>query len=195
MRGFLIIGNEAFTGPFNLSDLPGAGRVDVLCRCVSQALFLSHSIRKGVEVYLLLLGKPDPPKAIRIRSDELRRMSPDERNIAGHIRKAVSFRPSGEWLEVNSGVHVSRKNLDELLSELSKSYRIYYLREDGKDIREEVAKLRDSLFVLGDHLGVKREDEEKILEFATGILSVSRLSLMAEQCIAILNYELDRCDA
>ncbi len=31
MRGFLIIGNEAFTEPFNLSDLRGAGRMDILC--------------------------------------------------------------------------------------------------------------------------------------------------------------------
>jgi tRNA (pseudouridine54-N1)-methyltransferase len=148
MRGFLIIGNEAFTEPFNLSDLPGAGRMDILCRCVSQALFLSHSIRKGVEVYLLLLGEPDPPKAIRIISDELRRMSPDERNIGGHLRKAVSFKASKDWMEANSGVYVARKTLRDLLVEVSESYEIYYLREDGRDIREEVTKMKNPLFVL-----------------------------------------------
>ncbi|MDK2796369.1 MAG: tRNA (pseudouridine54-N1)-methyltransferase [Archaeoglobaceae archaeon] len=194
MRGFLIIGNEAFTEPFNLSDLPGAGRMDILCRCVSQALFLSHSIRKNVEVYLLLLGKPDPPKAIRIRSGELRRMSPDERNIGGHIRKAVGFKPQAEWTETNSGIYVARKTLRELLAEISKSYEIYYLREDGKDIREQVSKMKNPLFVLGDHTGVRREDEDTIIEFSSGILSVSKLSLMAEQCIAIVNYELDRAN-
>ncbi|MEM3391660.1 MAG: tRNA (pseudouridine(54)-N(1))-methyltransferase TrmY, partial [Archaeoglobaceae archaeon] len=71
MRSFLIIGNEAVTEPFNLNDIPGAGRMDILCRCVSQALFLSHSIRKDVEVFSLLLGKPDPPKVVRIVSNEL----------------------------------------------------------------------------------------------------------------------------
>ncbi|MCS7143921.1 MAG: tRNA (pseudouridine(54)-N(1))-methyltransferase TrmY [Archaeoglobaceae archaeon] len=192
MRGFLILGNEAFTEPFNLSDLTGAGRVDILCRCVSQALFLSHSMRRGVEVYLLLLGEPDPPKAIRIRSDELRRMSPDERNIAGHIRKAVSFKLTKDWVETNSGIHVSRKTLKELLAELSNLYEIYYLREDGKDIREQVSKMKNPLFILGDHLGVKRAEENVILEFTKDVISVSKLSLMAEQCVAIVNYELDR---
>ncbi|MEM1578945.1 MAG: tRNA (pseudouridine(54)-N(1))-methyltransferase TrmY [Archaeoglobaceae archaeon] len=192
MRGFLVIGNEAFTEPFNLSDLPGAGRMDILCRCVSQALFLSHSIRRDVEVFLVLLGKPDPPKVIRIRSNELRRMSPDERNIAGHIRKAVGFKITKEWTETNSGIFVARKTLLELLKELSKNYRIYYMREDGKDLREVISKISDPLFIVGDHIGVKKEEEEVLLSFTDTIVSVSKLSLMAEQCIAIANYELDR---
>ncbi|MCS7130099.1 MAG: tRNA (pseudouridine(54)-N(1))-methyltransferase TrmY [Archaeoglobaceae archaeon] len=194
MRGFLIIGNEAFTEPFNLSDLPGAGRIDVLCRCISQALFLSHSIRKGVEVYLLLLGEPDPPKVMRIKSDELRRMSPDERNVAGHIRKAVGFKISKDWVETNSGIFVARKNLNELLIELSKNYEIYYMREDGKDIRDVVTTMKNPLFILGDHLGVKKREEDLILGFIKSTISVSKFSLMAEQCIAIANYELDRAE-
>ncbi|HID42466.1 MAG TPA: tRNA (pseudouridine(54)-N(1))-methyltransferase TrmY, partial [Archaeoglobaceae archaeon] len=36
MRGFLVVGNRAATGNFNLNDLPGsAGRMDILCRCVA----------------------------------------------------------------------------------------------------------------------------------------------------------------
>jgi len=192
MRSFLIIGNEAVTEPFNLNDIPGAGRMDILCRCVSQALFLSHSIRKDVEVFLLLLGKPDPPKVVRIVSNELRRMSPDERNIAGHIRKAVGYKLTKDWTETNSGIHASKKTLKELLTELSTSWEIYYLREDGKDLREQVSKIKNPLFIIGDHIGVKRAEEDIILEFTREVLSVSRLSLMAEQCVAIVNYELDR---
>lgn len=192
MRSFLVIGNEAVTEPFSLNDIPGAGRMDILCRCVSQALFLSHSIRRDVEVFLLLLGKPDPPKVIRIVSNELRRMSPDERNIAGHIRKALSFKATKDWTETNSGVFVSRKNLEELMSELSKRYSIYYMREDGVDLSEIVSTIKDPLFVLGDHLGVKEADEEILLNFASKIVSVSNLSLMAEQCITIAHYLLDK---
>ncbi|MEM0202959.1 MAG: tRNA (pseudouridine(54)-N(1))-methyltransferase TrmY [Archaeoglobaceae archaeon] len=192
MRSFLVIGNEAVTEPFSLNDIPGAGRMDILCRCVSQALFLSHSIRKDVEVFLLLLGKPDPPKVVRIVSNELRRMSPDERNIAGHIRKALGFKATKDWTETNSGIFVAKKSLEELLLELSKRYSVYYLREDGRDISEVVSEIKDPLFVLGDHLGVKREDEDVISKFATAVLSVSQLSLMAEQCITIAHYILDK---
>ncbi len=194
-RAFLIIGNSAHTAPFKLNDLPGAGRIDVLCRCVAQALFISHSIRKNVEVYLLLLGPPDPPKVIRIVGEEVRRMAADERNVAGHIRKALGLDVSDEWREVHSGVYVVRKGLAELLEELSDRYNVYYLREDGRDIREVVAEMRDPLFVVGDHKGLLPEQERIVTNFATDIISVSPLSLQAEQCITIVHCELDRFEA
>ena len=57
MRDFLIIGHKALTsGNFSLNDMPGAaGRMDILCRCTSAALFLSHDMRRDVQVHLLLL--------------------------------------------------------------------------------------------------------------------------------------------
>ncbi|HIH62005.1 MAG TPA: hypothetical protein HA298_04895 [Methanobacteriales archaeon] len=86
----------------------------------------------------------------------------------------------------------AKKGLRELLGELSSSYQIYYMREDGKDLRKVTDKMENPLFVLGNHLGVKKEDEKVILQFAEDIVSVSRFSLMAEQRITIANYELDR---
>ncbi len=190
MRTFLIIGNLATTKPFSLNDLPGAGRIDILCRCVSQALFLSHGIRKDVEVYLLLLGQPEPPKTIKISGRDIRRMSPDERNIAGHIRKALSVNCTSDWRKVHSGLWIARKSLNELLDELDRE--IYYLREDGEDIREVAKLMREPVFILGDHIGVTPENERLLEEYAEKIVSVSPHSLMAEQCITIIHYELDR---
>jgi len=67
MKDFIIIGHKAVTAPFSLNDLPGtAGRMDILCRCVNAALFLSHDLRRDVRVYLVLKGEPDPPKLIRL---------------------------------------------------------------------------------------------------------------------------------
>lgn len=191
-RGFLVIGNKAATKPFNLNNLPGAGRIDILCRCVSQALFLSHSIRRNVEVYLLLLGGPNPPKTIKFEGNKLRRTWPDERNIAGHINKALSFEVGENWFKSEPGIFIAKKGLKNLLSELSEDYEIYYMREDGLEIRSIISKMENPLFILGDHIGVKRDDEEIILNFAKNIVRISRLSLMAEQCITIANYELDR---
>ncbi len=192
MRGFLIIGNLARTSPFRLNDLPGAGRMDILCRCVAQALFISHGIRKDVEVYLHLLGPPDPPKTIRIVGSEVKRMGPDERNIAGHIKKALRVKIDENWKKVHSGVYASKKDLKELLDELSNVYSIYYLREDGVDIRKILEKLKNPLFVLGDHIGVLKEHERILYQYICGIIGVSPLSLQADQCIVILHYELDR---
>ncbi len=193
MRAFLVVGNYAYTQPFRLNDIPGAGRMDVLCRCVAQALFISHGIRKDVEIYLLMLGPPQPPKTVRIIGSEVRRMSPDERNIAGHIRKALGLKINRDWRKVHSGVYVARKDLEDLLSELSRSYDVYYLHESGEDIRKLAPQMKNPLFVLGDHIGLKEEQEKIVLKFAAGVVSVSPLSLLAEQCIIITHYELDRC--
>lgn len=195
MRAFLIVGNKAVTKPFNLNDLAGgAGRMDVLCRFVAQALFISHGIRKDVEVFLLLLGEPDPPKTIKIVGSEVKTMAPDERNIAGLIRRALKIECNENWKESTSGIYISRKGLGDLLSELSKHYKIVYLREDGEDIRDFVGKIKNEncLFVLGDHLGLDDGQEGIVLSYADNVISVSPISLQADQCVVIVHYELDR---
>jgi tRNA (pseudouridine54-N1)-methyltransferase len=192
MRGFLIVGNRAVTKPFNLNDLAGsAGRMDILCRCVAQALFISHGIRRDVEVYLLLLGEPNPPKAIRIVGSEVKYMAPDERNIAGLLRKSLTVDANAEWTRSSPGIYIAKKNLSELLDELT-SYQVIYLREDGEDIRNVVSELNNPLFVLGDHIGLSEEMESIVLSHAEKIVSVSPLSLQADQCIVIAHYEMDR---
>ena len=52
MTLFAVVGHRARTdGGFSLNDLPGSGgRMDVLCRCVNAALFLSHDLRRDVEI-------------------------------------------------------------------------------------------------------------------------------------------------
>ena len=193
-RGFLIVGNKAVTKPFSLNDLAGsAGRMDILCRFVAQALFISHGIRKNVEVYLLLLGEPEPPKAIKIVGKEVKTMAPDERNIAGLIRKALKIECNKNWKRSTSGIYISKKNLKELLDELTNRYKIVYLKETGKDIRNFVKQIdKDCLFILGDHLGLSEEQEKIVKDYASEVISVSPISLQADQCVVIVHYELDR---
>jgi tRNA (pseudouridine54-N1)-methyltransferase len=194
VRAFLIVGNKAVTKPFSLKDLAGsAGRMDIICRCIAQALFISHGIRRDVEVYVLLLGEPDPPKALKIVGSEVRYMAPDERNIGGIIRKALGLKVDDSWRRSTPGVYIARKNLNDLLEELSKKYNVVYLREDGIDIRDVACGLENPLFVLGDHIGLRDEDEKTVMKYAKIVVSVSKLSLQADQCIVIVHYELDRC--
>jgi len=192
MRAFLIVGNQAVTEPFNLNSLSNAGRFDILCRCVAQTLFISHNIRKNSEIYLLLLGPPSPPKSVLIESSEVRSMSPDERSIAGLIVKALKLESNKCWKRSSPGVYISNRGLDDLLHH--SGYKIVYMTEEGEDMRELMRreKLKDCLFILGDHLGVDKKHEELIKKHVWKSLSVSPLSLQADQCITIINYELDR---
>jgi len=99
-----------------------------------------------------------------------------------------------DWKRSTPGIYIARKTLRDLLDELSERFdTIVYLKEDGVDIREVACNLENPLFVLGDHIGLKDEDERLVLEYADMIVSLSPLSLQADQCIVITHYELDRC--
>lgn len=189
MKSFIIIGHKAATAPFSLNDLPGAaGRMDILCRCVNAALFLSHDLRRDVRVYLVLKGEPAPPKLIRFDGSGVRYLSPDERSAASLIRKALEKNAQGFWTESTPGVSVRKGELGDLLSELN--MKITYLREDGGDVRGR--SFEEPLFVLGDHLGVT-DDEEKLIEgYGHDVVSVGPFSLHADHCIILLHNEMDR---
>ena len=53
-RNFIIIGHRAHTeADWKLDDLcGGAGRLDVLVRCVTASLWKSHGIRRNTDVWL-----------------------------------------------------------------------------------------------------------------------------------------------
>ena len=196
-RVFVIVCSKATTAPFNLNDMPGsAGRMDLVCRFIAQVIFVSHGVRKDSMAIAVLKGEPDPPKAILVKGNEVRYMAPDERNIGGLIRKALSVNfKSGEqigWVRSTPGIYVARKNLKDVLSELEDGgYRIYYLKENGEDIRS-VEFGKKLAFVLGDHLGLSEEDEKIVEAYADVTVSLSPISLQADQCVVIVHYELDR---
>ena len=187
-----MVSNTAVTTPeFSLNDLPGAGKMDVVCRCVNSIFLTSHGIRKDTIAHLLLLGPPDPPRLIRIDGSKVRYLGPDERNIGGLLKKALSYRVERQEVESSPGIYVSRKSLSELLQELAERWNVYYLREDGRDIRN-IEFGGNSLFVVGDQKGLTEEQEKIVERFADEMISVSPLSLHSDHCITIVHYELDR---
>ena len=189
MRSFAVVGHLAPTGDgFTLDDLPGsAGRMDLLCRCVTAALALSHGIRRDAEVRLLLLGPPSPPKEVLLRGDTVRSLSPDERSTAALIRMALAL-PVGEaYRESTPGIFVRRGGLAGLLAD----GRFAVLSEEGRDLRGETDLPPG--FILSDHLDFTA-GEEALLAGVPRI-SVGPRVLQADQAITVLQNELDRREA
>jgi tRNA (pseudouridine54-N1)-methyltransferase len=124
-----------------------------------------------------------------IHGGKVRYLAPDERNVAGLLRKAI-VQGGKDWKETSPGLFSAKKGLKEILEEL-KNFYIVYLEERGEDI-STLGSQEKLAFVLGDHLGVSKEDEELILSHSKKIVSVSPLPLQADQCVVILHNFLDR---
>ncbi|WP_297093024.1 tRNA (pseudouridine(54)-N(1))-methyltransferase TrmY [Thermococcus sp.] len=197
MRTFIVKANKAHTAPdFNLRDLPGtSGRIDLLCRALNSAFLLSHGFRKNVRVWLSLYGPPDPPKAIRFEGSEIKpkTLNPDELSTAKLIIRALKAskglkEPSKE-VQVLPGIYVSNMTFEDIVRRTLKGSALYYLHEEGKPITGERFP-QNVAFVLGDHEGLREEDEAFLAGIAQKI-SVGKKSYLASHVIAYVNIFLD----
>ncbi|WP_456435183.1 tRNA (pseudouridine(54)-N(1))-methyltransferase TrmY [Methanopyrus sp.] len=188
MREFLVLFNHAPTSPdrIRLKDLPGSGRFDLVCRVTTQSLLYSHGVRTDTVVHLLLRGPNDPPKTITVTGRRVRRLYPDERTTAIHLRRALAADPD---TEPHPGIFVRRADLQDLLDEM-KGAKLYYMSEDGRDL-EEVEPGPDAVFVLGDHEGPTPEQDRLLRRRADAVISVGPIPYHSDQCIVILHRYLD----
>ena len=192
MRRFVIVGHKAVTtGDFKLDDMAGgAGRLDILLRCINSAFFLSHKLRRDVEVYLVLQGPPNPPRMVRLVGNELKYLNPDERSTGALVRNALLQSGEGE-MRSSPGIYVSDRSLAELIHVLARSSQIIYLKEDGHDVREKNFEA-DVTFVLSDHADLTSDEESLLMSVTPGIICLGPISYHADHCIVIMNNELDR---
>lgn len=194
VRYFVIAGHRAATtGDFKLDDIAGgAGRLDILVRCVNSAFFLSHNLRKDTELHLVLLGGNDAPKTVRMVGAELRYLNPDERSTASLIRNALLRKISdGEEVQASPGIYVSRRSFKDVLDLLSEKGDFVYLKEDGEDCREFEFP-GNPIFVLGDNKDLTEEEEADLESRSPSKISIGPNSLHADHCMIVVNNELDR---
>ncbi len=189
MRSFVLSARKAVTAPFSLNDLPGAGRMDVVARCINASIWLSDTIRRDVLFYSSFDGPPKPPVSVMFSGETMRGVSPDERNIASWVNKALQANFDREWKPVQEGISVARKNLQNLAKELSGSF--YILSEKGKDVRE-VELEKDPVFFFGDHSGLPEKDEIFLERLGAKKISIGPKTYLASHCISVVNNELDR---
>jgi tRNA (pseudouridine54-N1)-methyltransferase len=187
MRRFVILGHTAAVTPeFSLNDLPGgAGRMDVLCRAVGAAFFLSHDLRRDVEVILLLQNKI----LIRLVGNRLRHLNPDERSTAALLKHALE-KLGEEEVESTPGIFISPSNLTTTLDRLVLAgARPIVLHEEGTPF-SSFSTLQDPAFFLSDHLPFTDSDESVLADLPH--VSLGRQRLHTSQCITIVHHLLDQ---
>jgi tRNA (pseudouridine54-N1)-methyltransferase len=188
MTSFTVIGHTACTdASFSLQDLPGTGgRMDLLCRAVASSLFLSHGIRKDTICDIILLGPPNPGRIIRFDGSALRSLSPDERNIASYIKKALSVPVGKVFREAGPGLFTRKGTLDDHLAE--KRYAV--LDESGTDIRKVDDEDMPDAFLLSDNRNFS-DDELSCIRDLPGY-SLGPEIVHADHAITLILNEIDR---
>jgi tRNA (pseudouridine54-N1)-methyltransferase len=190
MRQFVVVGHEvpAAAEEISLEDLPGAGRLDVLCRCVNSAFFLSHDLRESVRVHLVVDGY-----VVRFEGSELRRLNPDERSTGALIRDALAARENAIGaMEANPspGVYVGSGDLGSTLEALGEDHTVIQLHEAGDPIAG-IDRPSKPAFVLSDHHSFTEAEEDLLEEHAETRVSVGPKPLHADHAITVAHNYLD----
>jgi tRNA (pseudouridine54-N1)-methyltransferase len=188
MRTFVLYARKARTdGNFKLNDLISAGRMDLVCRCISSALWLSHKAREDARIFVVLNGPPKPPVTICFQGLEYSTVYVDEITNAKWVKKILSMNFGKEWLEVE-GTKVARKSFQEVLTELGGKN--YVLHEKGEFI-ESLKLDKNPTIVLGDQVGLPDKEERFALRNGEKI-SLGKNIYLASSCISILNWICDK---
>ncbi|NHN60067.1 MULTISPECIES: tRNA (pseudouridine(54)-N(1))-methyltransferase TrmY [Halorussus] len=191
MRQFIVLGHDAPTTPdFSLDDLAGgAGRLDVLCRCVNSAFFLSHAIREDVRVHLVLADEV----TVRFKGSELRRLNPDERSTAALIRNALDAKDEAIGhmeTESSPGVHLSKRGFEPVLEEAARDGTVIQLHEDGAPV-VDVKPPEDPVFVLSDHHDFADGEADLLAAAADERVRLGPELLHADHAITVAHNFLD----
>jgi tRNA (pseudouridine54-N1)-methyltransferase len=190
MRQFVVLGHDAPTTPdFSLEDLPGAGRLDVLCRCVNSAFFLSHALREDVRVHLVLADE----YVVRFEGAELRRLNPDERSTAALIRGALEAREGAIGaMEANPspGVYIGKGDFESTARSVAEESTLIELHEGGQPV-VELEPPSDPAFVLSDHHDFTDAEADCLAEVADERVSLGSQALHADHAITVAHNYLD----
>jgi tRNA (pseudouridine54-N1)-methyltransferase len=191
MRQFVVLGHEAPTEPdFSLDDIAGgAGRLDVLCRCVNSAFFLSHGLRESVRTHLVLGDE----YTVRFEGPELRRLNPDERSTAALIRGALEKRDEAIGhmpAESSPGVSIRRLGFEETLTEVARESTVVQLHENGDPV-VDLDPPSDPAFVLSDHRDFTADEESLLADAADERVRLGPELLHADHAITVAHNYLD----
>ncbi|MEM3703666.1 MAG: tRNA (pseudouridine(54)-N(1))-methyltransferase TrmY [Candidatus Bathyarchaeia archaeon] len=184
MREFLLYSRMGRTDS-NWTSLHEAGRLDIVYECAIASLFLSHALRRDTVFHAILNGPPRPPIHLEINGEILHDVRTDQETWKKILKKVLSGKE-------HPGIRLLKSSFEALIRAKAEQAQIYVLEENGKDIFHcDIGE--NSVFVLGDHVGLPKKVEAFVLRFGEKI-SLGKKPYLAATCITILNYLLDRTE-
>ncbi len=192
MREFILRALKAHTSSFNVDNLEDAGKMHIVARCISNALWVAKGLREDTIMHVNLEGPRLPPKLISFYGSKLKGFAFDELGISKFIKHALEKGQDLELnqsLEVHPGIIIAKKSFEQFIKDNSDK-QIIYLDKKGKNIREFKFK-KDVLFVFGDYIGMPRKTEYFLERYKAEKISLGRVEYHASQCITLVQNELD----
>jgi tRNA (pseudouridine54-N1)-methyltransferase len=192
MREFIYFSSKASTtGNFDDSRLKEAGRMDIVCHFVINSFFVSNAIRPEVRLHLVFYGQPDPPRHIVLEINEKNKEFFSKKDVAGLIKKMLYKYKKGQRVEVFDSCFIERKSFIDVINKLKEDGKVIYLLDkSGENLRDTPLDKDHSVFVLGDHEGIPKQEKKEIEKIAKKI-SLGNVMYFASQSLTILQNELD----
>ena len=167
------------------SVVGGQERVDVLSRCLLNLSRWNRRLNSEI-IFILYLSNIDVQQAfiIPISSLEL-----ELKSEVDSTQKLI------EILSTPEESSVSKKNINfsDLIEEISKDSKLYYLTPDGSEISElkkENNQKEKTCFVLGSQYDLLEEQEVLLSKMGATRISVGKKDYLASHVITIVCYHL-----
>jgi tRNA pseudouridine-54 N-methylase len=187
MREFIYYSEKARTSG-NWKDLKSAGRMDIVCNVIIQALFISNKIR-NTHLHLIFNGMPNPPMHLEFISDNSKELPISKKDIGGLIKRMLYKCSEKRKTEVFPNCFIEKKSFAKLVKELEdKGKEICILDSKGENIRNlSNEKLNNCVFVIGDHEGLPKKEIKRFKDK----ISIGNKIYFASQTFIIIHNELD----
>jgi len=197
LRRFITVSHTGeSSGDWSLNELSSAaGRVDVLCRNIQSAFFLSHGLREDVEFYAVFARSPVRQKTVRIQGGAIQMLNPDERSTAARLQQALKASWSvPDWKEVQRGLAVAAFGLEELLADLKGKGTLVLLDPEG-DAIESWQPPADPILALSDHVPFTASEYKALDAAGAQRVSLGPHWYHGNHAIAVAHWQLDKHQA
>ena len=223
-RHFVVAASNASSavanGQFSVNNLL-QGRVDVLCRCATSALWYSNGIRTDASLHLSLNDT-----TASVAGAEVRGLAPDEKTFALQLQRALEddgkaaaaqegfelrearrrlfaqksprnlarrvARAAAKRPPFPAGFEIRRgESLAELVRRLSNNTNVVVLDEGGAPFEPTGG---DVVVVVADQLGWAPGALEGLVAAGARACSLGDRPLLASQCLTLVNHRLDERD-